>query len=522
MKTVAFATILLLGILMHMDSAQCGNIPHTISYQGQLSDSSGNPIDTAIQMIFRIYADSSGGSYIWTESHNAVQVIGGLFYVRLGSVSAMPDTLFDDTTRWLGIALGGGSELSPRTKINSIPFSYRILTVNGASGGSISGDLAVTGKVTIGPDNINIGDHSFVAGRFNVSRGDYAVVCGGGGATAADSNLAAGSKSVVGGGMRNKATGSSATITGGTLNLASGIASWIGGGSGNSSSSEGSCVSGGYSNSAVGTYAIICGGLENETSASLAFVGGGRGNTASAAGAVVVGGGGDLQFNRSNEASGVCSFVGSGVYNSASGDYSMVIGGENNDAAGVRSFAAGRLAKADHQGAFVWSDNVNAEFHSSSDNQFNIRAKGGTRIFSDSALTAGVVLSPGASAWASVSDVKAKRNLRQIDGKSILRKLVELPIYQWSYRSQDPSIEHIGPTAQDFKSTFQLGENELTISTIDPPGVALAAVQGLYQLVLEKQAELDLVKVKYEKIAELVDSLLQANHPRTENGSVHR
>jgi hypothetical protein len=54
-----------------------------------------------------------------------------------------------------------------------------------------------------------------------------------------------------------------------------------------------------------------------------------------------------------------------------------------------------------------------------------------------------------------------------------------MPIKQWSYQSQDPSIEHIGPMAQDFWRLFHIGDDSLSISTIDPGGIALAAIQEL-------------------------------------------
>jgi hypothetical protein len=66
-----------------------------------------------------------------------------------------------------------------------------------------------------------------------------------------------------------------------------------------------------------------------------------------------------------------------------------------------------------------------------------------------------------------------------VDGEEILRKVAELPIERWSYKTQDDSIQHIGPMAQDFHALFHVGEDDKTISTVDPGGVALAAIQEL-------------------------------------------
>ena len=40
----------------------------------------------------------------------------------------------------------------------------------------------------------------------------------------------------------------------------------------------------------------------------------------------------------------------------------------------------------------------------------------------------------------------------------------------------------MGPMAQDFREAFGLGEDEKHVSTVDSEGVALAAIQALYQI----------------------------------------
>ena len=97
------------------------------------------------------------------------------------------------------------------------------------------------------------------------------------------------------------------------------------------------------------------------------------------------------------------------------------------------------------------------------------------------APTAGVKLAPGAGAWSTLSDRNVKANITAIDSGSILERVAALPVQEWNYTSQDASIRHIGPMAQDFAAAFGVGENTTTISTVDADGVALAAIQGLYQ-----------------------------------------
>ena len=60
----------------------------------------------------------------------------------------------------------------------------------------------------------------------------------------------------------------------------------------------------------------------------------------------------------------------------------------------------------------------------------------------------------------------------------------------WNYKTEGKSIEHIGPVAQDFQATFKYGGDEKSISTADASGVAFAAIQGLYEMLREKDAQL--------------------------------
>jgi hypothetical protein len=75
-------------------------------------------------------------------------------------------------------------------------------------------------------------------------------------------------------------------------------------------------------------------------------------------------------------------------------------GGWSNSVAGDYGFAAGRRAKANHDGAFVWADSFNADFASTKSNQFLIRAAGGVGINTNNPVSAlhvngDVTLGPG-------------------------------------------------------------------------------------------------------------------------------
>ena len=121
------------------------------------------------------------------------------------------------------------------------------------------------------------------------------------------------------------------------------------------------------------------------------------------------------------------------------------------------------------------------------------------------------------STWVNSSDRNLKTSFTSVDAGEILRKVAGLPISEWTYRASTNGSRHIGPTAQDFRAVFGLGSDDKTISTIDPSGVALAAIQGLVEELKArdktieelkaKSAEVDALKAKLEAIEQRFNSL---------------
>ncbi|HKX60609.1 MAG TPA: tail fiber domain-containing protein, partial [Verrucomicrobiae bacterium] len=98
------------------------------------------------------------------------------------------------------------------------------------------------------------------------------------------------------------------------------------------------------------------------------------------------------------------------------------------------------------------------------------------------------------------SDRNIKENFASVDPDDVLSKVTALPITRWNYKD-DPSAEHMGPVAQDFRAAFGLGSDDKSICVVDSDGVALAAIQGLNKKVEQKSSELlDLVKQQKEQI----------------------
>ena len=185
-----------------------------------------------------------------------------------------------------------------------------------------------------------------------------------------------------------------------------------------------------------------------------------------------------------------------GLGNTASDAGATVAGGGYNTAGGAWSFAAGYNARALHDGAFVWSSEVNVPISSTVDNQFLVRATGGISLTTNTAGTTGCRLSAGGGTWTCTSDRNAKANFAAVDNVAVLNALMSIPIQTWNFNTQDAGIQHMGPMAQDFYAAYGLGEGELTISAVDADGVALAAIQGLYTVVQEKEAAITALEAR--------------------------
>lgn len=240
-----------------------------------------------------------------------------------------------------------------------------------------------------------------------------------------------------------------------------------------------------------------------------------------------------------------------GENNRASGDNSVALGryctaaqvsafamGDQNTASGAASVALGYHAHTNaRQGSFVFADRSTIDtLRAGVNHSSNWRVSGGFRIFTSSNLSTGVTLQSGATVsnwgqsnaviststgallttggvWQNASDVNKKHLFETVSGEEILRKLQSLSIQKWSYKSEEEDVKHIGPTAQDFYSTFHLGTDEKSIGTVDADGIALAAVQALNTRTQQQSTEIESVKKENEALRKRLE-LLENNAAR--------
>jgi hypothetical protein len=234
-----------------------------------------------------------------------------------------------------------------------------------------------------------------------------------------------------------------------------------------------------------------------------------------------------------------------GFNSRASGDYGVALGnscvaanvssfavGELNTASGAASVALGYHAHTNaRQGSFVFADRSSVdEVRAGVNHSANWRVSGGFRIFTSSNLSTGVTLQSGASVsnwgqtnaviststgaylstagvWQSVSDVNRKHLFETVSGEDILSRLRNIEIKSWSYRTENDSVRHLGPTSQDFHAAFGLGSDERSIGTVDADGVALAGVQALDARSIKQAEEIEELKVQNKALNDRLDAM---------------
>lgn len=468
------------------------------------------------------YATVSGGTL--NSAGLLAAIGGGQHNDASGAWSAIAGGS-ENTTSGNYAAIGGGFTNTVSGHYSTVgggrnnTAGYDLATVSGGdhnyagvasvvAGGNNNVATGGRGVVGGGGYNTNYGGFSTIAGGYGNDIGFdvvYAAIGGG------DNNYASDSAVTISGGAENWGGAEGATIGGGFSNQASHLYATVGGGYDNQASYDYATVGGGYQNFATGMYAALIGGSGNFATGAYATIGGGFDNLAQGEDSTVAGGLSNSANNTDttvgggsdNTAGGTAATVAGGQNNIAGGNYATVPGGIDNRASGDGSVAMGSHTRAAHSGSFIFADVASSNVISTTGlNQFVVRAAGGYFLYTNSGLSNGCLLAAGGGSWSCGSDRNNKANFGAVDGVAVLNTLISLPIETWNYTTQDTAIRHMGPMAQDWYAAFGLGEGETTITGVDADGVALAAIQGLYTVVQEKEAALAAQQVEIAALRE--------------------
>jgi hypothetical protein len=389
--------------------------------------------------------------------------------------------------------------------------------VAGGEGNAATGVLATVGG---GEGNIASGAKATIAGGgrtndLDTSTGnrvtdDFGTVGGGGNNQAGngDNDTTNADFATVGGGGNNVASVFASTVGGGYLNTASHLYAVVAGGNGNTASNMFSTVPGGQVNTASGFASFAAGSGANTNTHTGAFVWAdnnvptGAHLLATADNQFMVRGTGGFNFIAGIDGNGnpdPAKTVNIAADKGAVGiGISPVARLHVSSAGGVPQTELDQTAPGDFSrlrlvlmsSSSFWDIAVGGQ-----GNVMNFYTPGPGNVMSLSGsgnpltMANGAFLSNG-GAWTNASDRNAKMNFAAVDARQVLERIAAIPIQSWNYKSESPSIRHIGPMAQDFFSAFKLGEDDKHITTIDEGGVALAAIQGLNQKLEENTRQL--------------------------------
>ncbi len=139
-------------------------VPDTVSYQGRVTDASGNAVGagTAVNRTayFRIYDNAAGGVRIWSEQQT-ITVANGEFSVLLGTGTAITgetnlnplNAIFISKDRYLGVTIDDGvapaeSEITPRQQLVTTAFAFRAKVAESVASNAVTSGMIATGAIT--------------------------------------------------------------------------------------------------------------------------------------------------------------------------------------------------------------------------------------------------------------------------------------------------------------------------------------------------------------------------------------
>lgn len=408
-------------------------------------------------------ADNTGGNNYWRITGNSGTSPGTNF---IGTTDGQPLELWVNNSRIL--------RLEPSSPGPNIIGGHSSNSANGIDGVTISGG-GITGEA-----NQATGSYATIGGGYGNIADAGSSVAGGG------HNTGSGRYSTIGGGWSSTAGGDYATVAGGTFNGAGSIYATVGGGS---------------LNNAIGAYATVPGGRNNIATGDYSFAAGRRA-LANYSGCFVWGDSTDANVGclannafiaRANGGMKVTPESGNQtpagqlhIVTDSSQSWPQLFLQETSTGDYARLRLAGQANPDTHYwGIAARQGEFNIYYRGDSQNILQLLPDDNTNLLM---MRNGARLTNG-GAWTNASDRNAKTDFESVDPQAILESVATLPLERWSYKTEDPDVHHIGPMAQDFYAAFGLGDSDTSIATVDADGVALVAIQALYQHIQTLETE---------------------------------
>ena len=118
-------TIILIACCSFITISSAQSVPETMPYQGFLNGSDGIPVQGSVNITFKLYEEQLANAPVWEETVNNISVNDGAFSTDLGQVSTnLNEYLYSGRALYIGIAVNDSPELTPRTKLGTIPYAF--------------------------------------------------------------------------------------------------------------------------------------------------------------------------------------------------------------------------------------------------------------------------------------------------------------------------------------------------------------------------------------------------------------
>ena len=140
MKIKQLVQILLSSFILSTLAA----VPSEINYQGLITDSDGDPIESATNSVaVNLYQVETGGTAVYTESFTQVASdANGIYSIQIGGAS-LQSVLETNSELWLELIINEET-LTPRQEINSVPYALVAKSAESFAPGSAASTAITT------------------------------------------------------------------------------------------------------------------------------------------------------------------------------------------------------------------------------------------------------------------------------------------------------------------------------------------------------------------------------------------
>lgn len=117
-------SIMAVATALALSAGAAADVPRQFNYQGKIAGFDNQTVSLTVTL----WDAATGGTQLYTETHTNVALNSGVFAVRIGAAgSGVPTTAVGALPVFVGLSINGGAELTPRTRLTSVPFSMKSL-----------------------------------------------------------------------------------------------------------------------------------------------------------------------------------------------------------------------------------------------------------------------------------------------------------------------------------------------------------------------------------------------------------